>query len=81
MARHTGPIKGYYAIGVESDTALSPYGGNKSVSRSLPSIKSRVKQIAHDLCYPYQVQKDIDKAQSEEEIDRIMRSARKGEYD
>lgn len=60
-----------------TEVSSSIYGGNAS----LRTIKKRVKHVAIELCYPQIVQIKIDNAKTEEEIDRIMRSARKGEYD
>lgn len=48
---------------------------------SLRTIKKKVKDIAVDLRYPDIVFKKIDEAKSEREIDRIMASARRGDYD
>lgn len=49
--------------------------------RSLRAYKKQAKQIAEDLAYPWIVREKIDLAQSEEAVDRVLRSARKGEYD
>lgn len=64
---------------IEGKDSMSKF--NDPYSGSLAKTKHRVKQIAHELCYPFKVQRDIEKAQSVDEIDRIMRSARKGEYE
>ena len=52
-----------------------------SEHQSLATTKRKLKQIAIDLAYPLSVQKALEKARSEEELNRVMRSARKGEYD
>ena len=73
--RKSGPIKGHYVVGTDSDKVLSPYSNTKN-KKDLPKVKARVKKIAHELCYPLEVIVAIEKAQSEAEINRIMRDAR-----